>query len=284
MAILLCMLLKHFIETFWNSYCSYANEQYSLGVTILTAILTGGFLMLFIENRHIGDNVVNRYHFIMTPFMHRISNYFKFISSAKTYYIIKRGNKEEYVHVFKLLLDEMGKYAHPCIMSGQDYPCSKFSAQELETLCEKINQIWYCWDDKHNYMQGNYVYETDKAEQFAALGHEYLKEVFSKEFDDRKFSMSLISEVSGKFYNEIWQPIQHVPFQYEEWQIVEQRFKTMSLLSICVSLVTLAIILLLRYLIAMWIPTLLIIICMAFLGCSLYEMIKLDDFSRRIIR
>ena len=278
------ILFKYLIDKMWNSYCVYANEHYSIAVTILTALLTGGFLMLFIENRHIGDNVVNRYHFIMTPFMHRLSNFFKFISSAKTYYVINRGDKEEYVHVFKSLLKEMGEFAYPCIMSGQDYPCSKFSAQELERLCDDINRIWYYWDDKHNYMQGHYIYETDKAERFATLGHEYLKEVFPKEFDGKKFSMSLIGDVSGKFYTDVWQPIQHVPFQYEDWESVDHRFKTLSLITICTSLVTLAIILFLRYLIPMWIPMLLIFFCMASLGYTLYEMIKLDDLSRKLFR
>lgn len=268
----------------WNSYCVYANEHYSIAVTILTALLTGGFLMLFIENRHIGDNVVNRYHFIMMPFMHRLSNYFKFISSAKTYYVVNRGDKEEYVHDFKSLLDKMGKLAHPCIMSGQDYPSSKFSAQELDKLCDDINRIWYYWDDKHNYMQGHYVYETDKAERFNALGHEYLKEVFSKEFDGKIFSMSLISDVSGKFYTDVWQPIQHVPFQYEHWQKEDQKFRLLSLFTICTSLSTLLIILLLRFLIPMWVPTLLTIICMASLAYTLFEMIKLDNLSRKLFR
>ena len=278
------ILFKYFIDKMWNSYCVYANEHYSIAVTILTALLTGGFLMLFIENRHIGDNVVNRYHFIMTPFMHRLSNFFKFISSAKTYYVINRGDKEEYVQVYKSLLNEMGKYAHPCIMSGQDYPCSKFSAQELEKLCDDINRIWYYWDDKHNYMQGHYIYETDKAERFATLGHEYLNEVFPNDFNNREFTMQLISEVSGKFYTDVWQPIQTLPFEYEYWQKEDQKFRMISLFTICTSLMTLLIILLMRFLIPMWIPTLLTVICMVSLAYTLYEMIKLDDLSRKLFR
>ena len=278
------ILFKYFIDKMWNSYCVYANEHYSIAVTILTALLTGGFLMLFIENRHIGDNVVNRYHFIMTPFMHRLSNFFKFISSAKTYYVINRGDKEEYVQVYKSLLNEMGKYAHPCIMSGQDYPCSKFSAQELEKLCDDINRIWYYWDDKHNYMQGHYIYETDNAERFATLGHEYLNEVFPNDFNNREFTMQLISEVSGKFYTDVWQPIQTLPFEYEYWQKEDQKFRMISLFTICTSLMTLLIILLMRFLIPMWIPTLLTVICMVSLAYTLYEMIKLDDLSRKLFR
>lgn len=275
---------KYLIDKMWNSYCIYANEHYSIVVTILTALLTGGFLMLFIENRHIGDNVVNRYHFIMMPFMHRLSSYFKFISSAKSYYVVKHGDKDIYVHKFRTLLDEMGKLAYPCIMSGQDYPCSKFSAPKLDKLCNDINNIWYYWDDKRNYMQGHYVYETDKAERFAAIGHEYLKDIFPKEFDNRKFSMSLIGDVSGKFYTDIWQPIQHVPFQYEHWQKEDHKFRMLSFFTIYTSLSTLLIILLLRFLIPMWVPTLLTIICMASLAYTLFEMIKLDDLSRELFR
>ena len=133
-------------------------------------------------------------------------------------------------------------------------------------------------------MQGHYVYETDKAERFATLGHEYLKEVFPKEFDGKKFSMVLISDVSGKFYTDVWQPIQHVPFQFEYWQKKDHKFKELSIFTIFTSLITLALILLLRYLLPMWIPTLLVIICMTSLGYTLFEMIKLDDLSKKIFR
>lgn len=274
--------LKYIIDKMWSSYYIYANEQYSIGVDILTALLTGGFLMLFIENRHIGDDVESRYHFIMKSFMHRLCNYFKFISTVQTYYVINNGDKEEYVHLFKSLLYEIEKFGNECIMSGQDYPCSKFNARELNDLCDNINRIWYYWDDKHSYMEGHYTYETCKAEQIGSIGHEYLKEVFPNEFEGRKFSMPLISDVSGKFYCDIWSPIKHIPFQYENWQKVDRKFKNISLITIWASLTTLVLILLLRYLIPIWIPILLIIICMIGLGYALYEMIKLNDLYRKI--
>ena len=142
----------------------------------------GGGIMLFIENRHIGANVDNRYPFIIKPFVRKLSNYLKFISSIKTYYSIDQGDKEEYVYKFKSLLDYTGHLAYPYIMSGQDYPWSKFKVKELDRLHEDISRIWYYWDEKHNYMKGHYVCETEKAEQFVTFRHEYLKEVSHSDF------------------------------------------------------------------------------------------------------
>ena len=131
-----------------SSYYSAMEEQVSIIIPIIVALLTGGFIILFLENQHIGANVIERYHFVMQPFMHRLSNYFKFLSSATTYFSITKGTKKdeaEYVFKFNDLMDKLGHYAYPCIMSGQDYPASKFTAKQLENICNDINNVWYYW-------------------------------------------------------------------------------------------------------------------------------------------
>lgn len=102
-------------------------EQISIMVSIITALLTGGVIILFLENQHVGNNVIERFQFIMKPFMHRLSSYFKFLSSAETFFSIKRGVKTDeatYAISLQKLMNGLGHYAHPCIMSGQDYPAS----------------------------------------------------------------------------------------------------------------------------------------------------------------
>ena len=92
-----------------SSYYSAMEEQVSIIITIIVALLTGGFIILFLENQHVGANVIERYHFVMQPFMHRLSNYFKFLSSAKVYFSINRGTKKddaEYVFLFNDLMDK----------------------------------------------------------------------------------------------------------------------------------------------------------------------------------
>ena len=108
--------------------------------------------MLFIENQHVASSVNERYRFIMKPFYHKLSNYFKFVGSFATFMRVK-DRKAEYVKTFESYVDQMGKLAHPCIMDGMDYPVTYFKAEQLEQICNDINQIWYFWDRKRNYMK-----------------------------------------------------------------------------------------------------------------------------------
>ena len=270
-----------------SSYYSAMEEQISIIIPIIVALLTGGFIILFLENQHIGANVIERYHFVMQPFMHRLSNYFKFLSSAKVYFSIKKGTKKdeaEYVFAFKDLMDKLSHLAHPCIMSGQDYPVSKFSAIQLDGICDDINNVWYYWDRKHNYIIDYCSYDTRKAEQFCTLGKECLKEVFPVKYNEQAFSLNLISDVSGTFFTEIYQPIQHVPYEYEYWCRQEKIFQATTFCTIGLCLVTLTIILLLRYFIPLCVINLLTLLSIISLVYSLYKFAKLENLSRKLFR
>lgn len=43
-------------------------EQVSIIATILAALLTGGFLMIFIESQQVANNMAERFYFIMRLF------------------------------------------------------------------------------------------------------------------------------------------------------------------------------------------------------------------------
>ncbi len=275
------------IDKALNSYYSAMEEQISIIVPIIVALLTGGFIILFLENQHVGDNVIERYHFFMKPFMHRLSNYFKFLSSAKVYFSINKGTKKddaEYVFQFNDLMDKLGHYAHQCIMSGQDYPASQFTANQLDKICFTINNVWWYWDRKRNYMNGYCTYDSYKAERFGQFGREYLNEVFPHKYDDKQFSLDLISDVSGTFYTEVYQPILHVPFQYEQWCKEEKHFKNWTMLTIGFSLFTLAIVLLCRYFTPLCVMNLLTLVNIALLVFVLYKFSKLESLARKLFR
>ena len=55
-----------------SSYYSAMEEQVSIIITIIVALLTGGFIILFLENQHVGANVIERYHFVMQPFINTL--------------------------------------------------------------------------------------------------------------------------------------------------------------------------------------------------------------------
>ena len=84
-------LIRFCLDKAMTSYYAAMEEQVSIIVSIITALLTGGFIILFLDNQHVGATVIERYHFVMQPFMHRLSNYFKFLSSATTYFSLTKG-------------------------------------------------------------------------------------------------------------------------------------------------------------------------------------------------
>lgn len=270
-----------------SSYYSAMEEQVSIIIPIIVALLTGGFIILFLENQHVGANVIERYHFVMQPFMHRLSNYFKFLSSAKAYFSINRGTKKddaEYVFLFNDLMDRLGHFAYPCIMSGQDYPVSEFSAKQLMEICEEINNVWYYWDRKRNYMNDYCTYDSYKAELFGKYGREYLNEVFPHKYDEINFSLSLISDVSGTFYANVYEPIKNVPFEFEKWCEKEDEFKKLTFVTIGLCMVTLVVILLLRYIIPMCVMNFLTLLNIVLLASCLYKFSKLESLARRVFR
>ena len=257
-------------------------EQIDIIVPILVAILTGGFLMLFIENQHVTSSVNERYGFIMKPFYHKLSNYFKFVGTFRTYMQIK-NKKGEYVETFTGLVDKMKHLAHDCIMTGQDYPISHFTAEKLDNLCDDINNIWYYLDRRSNSLLKSISYDSDRANLFNDLGEEYLYEVTHK-YKGKVWDMSLLMSVSSEFFCNIWQPIQNVPFEYELWNNKTKSFQNLTIGCISIALGTLVLILLFRYFIPVGIFTLLTVAAIALLSYTVYKMIKLHELSSKLFR
>lgn len=260
-------------------------EQISIIVSILTALLTGGFLMLFIENQHLGSKVTENYHAIMNPFMRRFSGYVRFIESIKTWYVVKKtADKDSYARDFKKLLDKLGNEGSKSIMSGRDIPISHYTPEEFTAICDSINHVWYYWDDKHNYMTGDFTFDSEQANRFGTFIRQYLNEAMPNLYADQKLSVPLIAEVSGKMYCDLYQPLEDYPYQYRAWQKKEKSFNRLTVAIILVNLGILALILLCRYFLPIWIFTLLAIASMSLLGYAIIKLVKLIDLSKRLFR
>lgn len=268
-----------------SSYYSAMEEQVSIIIPIIVALLTGGFIILFLENQHVGANVIERYHFVMQPFMHRLSNYFKFLSSAKVYFSIKSGtSKDKTVYDFNNLMDKLGHMAFPCIMSGQDYPVSHFSACQIQDYSEDINKVWYYLDRNKSNIINDCLYDSNKAENFGQSGRAYLNEIFPHKYDGQVLSLDLIGDVSGTFYVEVYQPIANVPFEYKRWCKKEDEFKKLTFATIGLCVFTLVVILLLRYFTSLCILNILTLLNIVMLASCLYKFSKLELLARKLFR
>lgn len=182
----------------------------SIALSILTSIITGGFVLVLVEigNRKNREN--DRYELLMHPFMHKLSAYFRFISWCKSH-IIYPPTLNDRESNFKALVNKIGEYGGKSIVAGDDYGIDRFNAEELYNITFDINNIWY-WHDK---MHPNRL-DLDNA----GLGTEFIKKEL-KEINplyvELPISIDSVAKVSAEFYTDIYQPIEYETYRHERY-------------------------------------------------------------------
>lgn len=112
----------------------------AIALAILTSIITGGFVLVFVEigNRKNREN--DKHDQIMFPFMHKLSSFFRYISWCSSHIRYPKP-LEGYEKKFKELIDEIGGYGGRAITSGGDYSIDYFPAEKLNSIAFDINNI-----------------------------------------------------------------------------------------------------------------------------------------------
>jgi len=185
------------------------DTTYSTVLTILSAVITGGFVLVFIEigNRKNREN--DRYRLIMEPFMRKLCAYFRYVDwMAKRIIYPKKLNENE--QEFKYLVETMAHHGGELIVGGGDYSLNHFTAKQLHLIGYGINNIWYyhdrmrpCnlqWDDDFSSSQKL----IDK--ELVKLDRAYLKE---------RTDLHQLTHVSGEFFTDVYQPIEYEPENHE---------------------------------------------------------------------
>lgn len=188
---------------------------HSAVLTILSAIITGGFVLIFVEigNRKNREN--DRYEQLIRPFMKKLSSYFRFVNWCETSILYPSLKDRSPIELeFKDLVHELGVYGGHSIVSGGDYSIDDFSAEELYNLgYNKINHVWYLHDHmrpcrlswnvnfKHN--------ERYIKKELAIINPEYLN-------DEINFDMLI--RVSADFLTDIYQPIETETYYHVAYQ------------------------------------------------------------------
>lgn len=251
-------------------------------VSILTVLITGGFLMLLIEHLHVSSSLTDRYYKLMTVFYHKLSNYAKFASFMNGLIEYKNMNGS-YVKEFRSLFKPLDTIAHKCIMSGLDLPVTYFSAKELNELNSvNINNIWYYLSEKGQSLGPNLRFDERVANKSDDIT-KYLYEV-SPEYKDLPLNLDLMMKVSGEFFTEIYQPISQSPSMYLYWLDRDKKFKCLILTTISLSLITLSLVLIFGLLLCSWIYISLTIITMLLLLVSVIIFMKIEKKSRGFFR
>lgn len=204
-------------------------------IEILTSLLTGGVLVLFIESQQLVNSVRDRFDFIMRPFMKSLTGYLRFLSYYKNSYIFK---KSDFV-ILQKDLTYLSSLGGKSIVAGRNIPVDFFSAEELQKLCEKINNIWYVISQNHESFYSNVYY---KETAFLDDCHKYLSDISSKYMGEVLDSESL-EKISGSFYSDIYHPIEDIPYEYEAWEEKDSNFRIISYISIGTTLLSILVLL-----------------------------------------
>lgn len=211
----------------------YSDVQ-SIALAVLTSIITGGFVLVFVEigNRKNREN--DKHDRIMAPFMHKLSAFFRYISWSRNHIRYPKP-LDRYEKKFKELIDEIGGYGGRAITSGGDYGIDYFSAEELDSIAFDINNIWYYHDKMHpcrlvwdERLQGS---DNFILKELMEINPIYVKETLD---------VYLVAKVSGEFYTDVYQPIEYEIYRHEAYQKHYKRQTAIVVAFVCFVLLLLS--------------------------------------------
>ena len=190
----------------------FYTEIQPVALAILTSVITGGFVLVFVEigNRKNRNN--DHHDQIMSPFIHKLSSFMRFINWCHSPMVFPLDLDEKEAS-FKTIIDEMDKYGSQLIMSGGDYAVDDFSANQLYGMAHQINNIWY-WHDKMN--PCNITWDQHCGALNEDLIKKELKEI-SPIYLSSVQNVDLVARVAGDFFVEIYQPVENETFRYEAY-------------------------------------------------------------------
>lgn len=210
----------------------YSDVQ-PIALAILTSIITGGFVLVFVEIGNRKNREDDKHDQVMAPFMHKLSAFFRYISWSSSH-IRYTKPLEGYEKKFKELIDEIGGYGDKAITSGGDYSIDFFSAEKLDNIAFDINNIWYYYDKMHPCRltwDSRMRPDSFILKELKEINPIYLKEIVNVE---------LVAKVSGEFYTDVYQPIENETYRHEAYQKHYKRQAAIVVAFVCFVLLLLS--------------------------------------------
>lgn len=250
------------------------NSSIQIAVDILSALLTGGFLLFFIETMHIESDVKQRFKSIMNPFYHKLSKMSVFVGHMQ--YAI-RFPKDRLGEDLKKNIEYISKAGIVPMTSGRDI--SYMRGEELEKLCETFNNIWYHLD---RYPALRRSIEIDDGGGLDTAT-EALIEVYPK-YKNKRIDVDALRDATGAFYNEYWEPVAHCTPNYEYWKSRAKATRILVFCALGISLLSLIFIMLWAECICVEIPCIFAIISSVVFATCVGMMAHLISLSNRLFR
>ena len=250
-------------------------------ITILSAFLTGGVIIIFLESQQISIRVYERIHKIADPFLYSLTNCLKFISSINHLYRFDSKSKLSYRDL-KELMTTLGHIGGRCITRHANIYLGEYSHTELNSICEDINKIWYYIDNDLDNFHKTVHFEEDKSPDKHLL--KYLHQISPQYKDITTLEYDILSNVCGHFYDDIYSPISTELEIYDGWRSEERSFMECSFASIIITILSMFFILIVANRVSIWIHIMLCIICAIVLLLQIYRLFDIESVEKLFIK
>lgn len=244
-------------------------------ISFLAALLTGGFLMLFIESQKLSASVTDRFQRIMKPFYHKLSNYLRVAYYFNRSMKIDNRDDDDRIAVLKHDLDKFSK-----ICSESDLPTGYYSEVRLFDTCNRINNVWLYINN--SYLRQFFTLDSHCISMVEDRLRVYVAEV-SHKYDNTSLDLESFAQISGEFYSEIFIPVEGITRDYEKWQREERNYRILSIGALMVTLVSMLLIILIPYL-CHWFVMALTLISSGLLIWEVIALIRLYRLANTVCR
>lgn len=250
------------------------NYSIQIAINILTALLTGGFLLFFVEIMHVESDMRRRFKSIMNPFYHKLSKLSVFASYMRSSMTIPKTERGVYLARNLDVIKNAGRV--PC-SSGRDIPYMR--GCDLSSLCETINDVWYQIDKSPSLADDIVVHDGFSLD----LAAEALSEVYHQ-YNGRKMDVDVLYNVMGDFYVNEWQPVEHCTPNFEFWTKKATLTRVFIISSLAITILSLIVIMLWVDCICPIIPCSLAILSSVLFTVSIGLMMYLLYLKERLFR
>lgn len=182
---------------------------YNTVVTILSAVITGGFVLILVEIGNRKNRESDQYRQTMMPFVQKLSAYLRYICWIKPHIVNPKPVNEDEKSFLSIVLN-LGVRGSDLIENGGCFDINSITAKDLEHFCNNINHIWYMYDrrwlDRFKWDETDSFYQELIDKELAQINPRYLS---------MQEGLCKIAKISGEFYTDIYMPIQDEPYSHE---------------------------------------------------------------------
>lgn len=177
-----------------------------VAISILSTLILSGVVLILFEHLRINETTITRVSLKIKPLIHKLTCLTRIIYWMDQC-ISSKDPSMEYNQKFQKTLQEFTTRVNSKILAGQDIDFCTIN--DIMYLCEQSNQVWYILSEKRNQLV---PYITFSKQSYLLCKSAITPDLRQLEIEHCNYEckLSILAEVSSRFYHQDYQPI--VPY------------------------------------------------------------------------